>query len=117
VSGISYNSYLYGTYVLSLPFFFPNTWLTIFFYIKFTTKAQTVKHLPAMRETWVGKIPWRREWQPTPVEGLSIIAWEISRTEEPGRLQSMGSQSQTRLRDFTFFLTFTTKIPAVVSVS
>ena len=33
--------------------------------------AQTVKHLPAMRETrfnsWVGKIPWRRKWQPTPV--------------------------------------------------
>ena len=33
--------------------------------------AQTVKSLPAMQETgftpWVGKIPWRREWQPTPV--------------------------------------------------
>ena len=30
-----------------------------------------VKNAPAMRETWiwspVGKIPWRREWQPTPV--------------------------------------------------
>ena len=33
--------------------------------------AQTVKRLPTMQETrfspWVGKIPWRREWQPTPV--------------------------------------------------
>ena len=29
--------------------------------------AQTVKNLPMMQETWVGKIPWRREWQPTPV--------------------------------------------------
>ena len=32
--------------------------------------VQTVKNLPAMQETrlpWVGKIPWRREWQPTPV--------------------------------------------------
>ena len=33
--------------------------------------AQTVKRLPTMRETqfdpWVGKIPWRRKWQPTPV--------------------------------------------------
>ena len=28
----------------------------------------------------------------------SIIAWEIPRTEEPGRLQSIGSQSQTRLK-------------------
>ena len=30
-----------------------------------------VKNLPAMQETWVqflvGKIPWRKEWQPTPV--------------------------------------------------
>ena len=29
--------------------------------------AQPVKNLPAMRETWVGKIPWRRERLPTPV--------------------------------------------------
>ena len=33
--------------------------------------AQTVKNLSLMQETqlspWVGKIPWRREWLPTPV--------------------------------------------------
>ena len=29
--------------------------------------AQTVKNPPAMWETWVGKIPWRREWLLTPV--------------------------------------------------
>ena len=29
--------------------------------------AQTVKNLPAVQETWLGKIPWRREWQPTPI--------------------------------------------------
>ena len=29
--------------------------------------AQTVKNLPAMRETWVQKIPWQRAWQPTAV--------------------------------------------------
>jgi len=29
--------------------------------------AQLVKNLPAMRETWVGKIPWRREKLLTPV--------------------------------------------------
>ena len=28
--------------------------------------AQSVKN-PAMQETWVGKIPWRKEWQATPV--------------------------------------------------
>ena len=33
--------------------------------------AQRVKHLPAMQgprfDPWVGKISWRRKWQPTPV--------------------------------------------------
>ena len=29
--------------------------------------AQLVKNPPAMRETWAGKIPWRRERLPTPV--------------------------------------------------
>ena len=33
--------------------------------------AQMVKNLPAVQETrfepWVGKVPWRRKWQPTPV--------------------------------------------------
>ena len=28
--------------------------------------SQLVKNPPAMRETWVGKIPWRREQLPTP---------------------------------------------------
>ena len=26
-----------------------------------------VKNLPTMFDPWVGKIPWRRKWQPTPV--------------------------------------------------
>ena len=37
--------------------------------VKSSLVAQTVKRLPAMRETrdsWVGKIPWRRKWQSTP---------------------------------------------------
>ena len=56
-----------------------------------------VKKLRAMQETrfdsWGGKIPWRREWLPT----CSIVTWRIP--EEPGGLQSMGSQSLTRLSD------------------
>ena len=35
---------------------------------------------------WVGKMPWRRKWQP------SILAWEIPWIEEPDGLQSMGLQ-------------------------
>ena len=34
------------------------------------------------------------------------LAWKILWTEEPGRLQSMGSQSQTRLSNFTFTFHF-----------
>ena len=36
----------------------------------------------------VGKISWRRKWHPS----SSILAWRIPWTEEPGGLQSMGSQ-------------------------
>ena len=37
----------------------------------------------------------------------STLAWKIPWTEEPGRLQSMGSaKSQTRLSDFTFTFHF-----------
>ena len=50
--------------------------------------AQLVKNLPAMWETWVGKIPWRRTWQPTQV----FLPGESPWTEEPGGLQSMGLQ-------------------------
>ena len=43
---------------------------------------------------WVRKIPWRRAWQPTPVFLPGESAW----TKEPGRPQSMGLQSRTRLK-------------------
>ena len=36
----------------------------------------------------------------------STLAWKIPWTEEPGRLQSVGSLSQTRLSDFTFTFHF-----------
>ena len=39
-------------------------------------------------DPWVRKIPWRRKWQPTPV----FLPGESPWTEEPGGLQSMGSQ-------------------------
>ena len=51
--------------------------------------AQMVKNLPAMRETWVGKIPCRRAWQPTPVYLPGESPW----VEEPGGLQSVRSDT------------------------
>ena len=50
--------------------------------------AQTVKNLPAMWEAWVGKIPWRRAWQPI----LVFLPGESPWTNKPGGLQSMGLQ-------------------------
>ena len=54
--------------------------------------AQMVKNPPASRrpgfDPWVGEIPWRMAWPPTPV----FLDGEFSWTEEPGGLQSLGSQ-------------------------
>ena len=61
-----------------------------------------VKHLPAMQETQVPSREAPPEKEMASHSGT--LAWKIPWTEEPGRLQSMGSQSWTRLSSFTFFL-------------
>ena len=62
--------------------------------------AQIVKNLPAMQETWVQSLgqedPLKKDMATHP----SVFAWRIPWTEEPGGLQSLGSQkSQSRLSD------------------
>ena len=54
--------------------------------------AQMVKHLPATRETWVQSLGLEDPLEKEMATHSSILAWEIPWTEEPGRLQSMGSQ-------------------------
>ena len=54
--------------------------------------AQTVKHLPAMRETWVQSLGQEDPLEKEMVTHSSILAWRIPWTEEPDRLQSTGSQ-------------------------
>ena len=61
--------------------------------------AQTVKNLPTMWETWVQSLGWKDPLEEGMAADSSILAWRIPWTEEPGRLQSMGSQSRTRLSD------------------
>ena len=51
-----------------------------------------VKCLPAMQETWVQSLGWEDPLEKEMAIHFSTIAWKIPRTEEPGRLQSMGSQ-------------------------
>ena len=54
--------------------------------------AQTVNNLPVMREAWVGFLGWEDPLEKGTATHSSILAWRIPRTEEPGELQSMGSQ-------------------------
>ena len=54
--------------------------------------AQSVKNLPAFQEAWVQTLGWEDSLEKEMVTHSSILAWEISQTEELGNLQSMGSQ-------------------------
>ena len=48
--------------------------------------------LPAMWETWVQSLAWEDPLEKGMATHFSILAWKIPWTEEPGRLQSTGSQ-------------------------
>ena len=54
--------------------------------------AQRLKRLPPMQETWVRSLGWEDPLEKEMATHSSILAWRIPWTEEPGRLQSMGSQ-------------------------
>ena len=54
--------------------------------------AQRVKNLPAMQETQVRSLGWEDPLEKGMATHPSVLAWRIPWTEEPGRLQSMGSQ-------------------------
>ena len=51
-----------------------------------------VKHLPTMQETWVQSLGWEDLLEKKMAIHSSTLAWKIPWTEEPGRLQSTGSQ-------------------------
>ena len=54
--------------------------------------AQRLKRLPAMQETWVQSLGQEDPLEKEMATHSSILAWKIPWTEEPGGLQSMGSQ-------------------------
>ena len=62
------------------------------------------KHLPAMWETqvdpWVGKIPWRRKWQPI----LLLLPGKFHGLRSLVGYSPWGPKSWTQLSDFTFTL-------------
>ena len=59
-------------------------------YMQASLVAQMVKNLPSMQKTWVQSL------EKGMATHSNILAWRIPRTEEPGRLQSMGSQRVRR---------------------
>ena len=61
----------------------------------FNWVAQTVRNPPAMQETQVRSLGQKDPLEKEMATHSNILAWRIPWTEELGRLQSMGSQSQT----------------------
>ena len=53
--------------------------------------AQTVKHLPTVRETGVQSLGWEVLLEKEMATHSSVLAWRIPGVEEPGGLPSMGS--------------------------
>ena len=51
-----------------------------------------VKNLPAVWETWAQSLGWEGPLEKGKATHSRTLAWKIPRTEEPGSLQSMGSQ-------------------------
>ena len=60
--------------------------------IRASLVAQRLKHLPAMRETWVQSLGREDPLEKEIATNSSILAWRILWTKEPGGLQSTGSQ-------------------------
>ena len=54
--------------------------------------TQGLKGLPAMREIWVRSLGREDPLEKEMATHLSTLVWKIPWTEEPGRLQSKGSQ-------------------------
>ena len=69
----------------------PRNWKFLQLFVPFQTVAQWGKNLPAMQEMSVRSLGWE-DLEKEKVTHPSIPAWEIPWTEEPGGLQSMGSQ-------------------------
>ena len=52
-----------------------------------------VKCLSKMQETWVQSLGWEDPLEKEMATYSSTLAWKIPWVEEPGKLQSMGSQT------------------------
>ena len=65
-----------------------------------------VKHLPAMRETWVQSLGREDPLEKEMATHSSTLAWKIPRMKEPGRPQSMGSQKSDTTKQLHFTIAY-----------
>ena len=65
--------------------------------------AQLVKNLPEMQETWVRLLGQEDPLGKEMATHSSILAWRIPWTEEPGGLQSMGSQESDTTEQLNYY--------------
>ena len=70
----------------------PNSMILVLYSLRTSLVSQAVKRLSTMQETWVRSLGQEDPLEKEMAIHSSTIAWKIPRTEEPGRLQSMGSQ-------------------------
>ena len=80
-------------HLLSLSFFFFFFFAAALHSMQGILAAQTVKNLPAMWDTWVQSLSREDPLEEDMGTLSSVLAWRIPWTEEPGGLQSMGSQT------------------------
>ena len=76
-----------------------------------------VKNLPAVQETWVRSLGQEDPLEKETAAHSSVLAWEIPWTEEPGRLQSMGSQESTERPSAQTLICFVTLVNKLLSSS
>ena len=80
---------------LAVPFRWPKDLARFIYnytYMWTSLVAQLGENPPAVRETWVQSLGWENPLEKGKATRPSILAWRIPLTEEPGGLQSMGSQ-------------------------
>ena len=75
--------------------------------IVFTIWVNSIYHGLAMQESWAWSLDWEDHLEKEMATHSNVLAWKIPWTEEPGRLQSMGSRRvghdwTTSLSLFTF---------------
>ena len=80
---------------LLLPLFVSPSWEAVLWKDPKETRPSLVAHMvknpPAMWETWVRSLGWEDPLQEGTASHGSTLAWRIPLTEEPGRLQYLGS--------------------------